>query len=255
MNQLRTLATNTFREAVRDRVLYSILFFAAAILALSLGLEHVTVGDQAKVTRSVAQGAIDLFGSLIAMFLGVSLVWKELDRRTVYTVLSKPIPRWSFVLGKYLGLILTLIVEIGILLAFYIVLMMFKQGFPPGVVFVSMAMLLLELSLLTAWATLFSTYSSPMTASAFTLAIFVIGHLADDIWVFGNSVDIEAVRQISRVIYWVTPNFETFNIRPYAVHELPTPWERVWPAIVYGVFYIVAVLTVASGIFARKDLK
>jgi hypothetical protein len=119
MSRLLGLAINTFREAVRDRVLYSILFFGVGVIFLSLALEELTIGDQAKVVRSVGQGAIDSFGSLIAMFLGVSLVWKELDKKTIYTILSKPIPRWMFVIGKYLGLLLTLLVEVTILMVIY----------------------------------------------------------------------------------------------------------------------------------------
>ena len=255
MSRLVALAVNTFREAVRDRILYSILFFGVGVIVFSLALEEITIGDQAKVVRSVGQGAIDLFGSVIAMFLGVSLVWKELDKKTIYTILSKPIPRWMFILGKYLGLMLTLTVEVLVLLAIYCGLMVAVQTFPPGVVFVSVGMLLLELMLLTAWATLFSSYSEPTTASAFTLAIFVIGHLADDIWLFGSQSDSEAVQSISRVLYWMLPNFEVFNTRAAAVHELPIPWEQVGAATGYGLAYTAAVLAAAMLIFQRRDVK
>lgn len=255
MSRLLALALNTFREAVRDRVLYSILFFGVGVILLSLAMEEITIGDQAKVVRSVGQGAIDLFGSLIAMFLGVSLVWKELDKKTIYTILSKPIPRWMFIVGKYLGLMLTLTVEVAVLLAIYCGLMVAVQGFPPGVVFVSTGMLLLELMLLCAWATLFSSYSEPTTASAFTMAIFAIGHLADDVWLFGSQSDVESVRQIAAALYWMLPNFEVFNIRDYAVHELPVPWERVGPAVVYGLGYTSAVLAAAVAIFQTRDVK
>lgn len=254
MRRLLGLAVNTFREAVRDRVLYSILFFGIGVIFLSLALEELTIGDQAKVVRSVGQAAIDVFGSIIAMFLGVSLVWKELDKKTIYTILSKPIPRWMFVLGKYLGLMLTLGVEVVILLVIYTGLMLVDQSFPPLVVFVSMGMLMLELMLLTSWATLFSCYSAPMTASAFTLAVFCIGHLTDDIWLYGSQSDSESVRQIARMMYWVLPNFEVFNIRSYAVHEMPVPWERVWPAVMYGLGYTGVVLGAAVTIFQRRDL-
>ena len=253
--RMYALAVNTFREAVRDRVLYSILFFAAGVILVSLLLQEVTIGDQAKVVRSVGQGAIDLFGSIIAMFLGVSLVWKELERKTVYTILSKPIPRWLFILGKYLGLVLTVTVEVLILLLVYVLLMVFQQGFPPPVVFVSTGLLLLELMLLTAWATLFSAYSAPTTASAFTLAVFVIGHLADDVWLYGSEAPDPTVQAIARALYWVLPNFEIFNIREYAVHERPIPWERVWPAIGYGLGYTTVVLAGAVAVFQRKDIK
>lgn len=255
LRSVGALALNTFREAVRDRVLYSILFFAAGVILLSLLLQEVTIGDQAKVVRSIGQGSIDLFGSIIAIFLGVSLVWKELDRRTVYTLLSKPLARATFLVGKYLGLLLTLLVEVSILLAVYTALMVAQQGFPPTIVFVSVGLLLVELALLTAWSTLFSASSSPTVATAFTLAVFVIGHLADDIWLYGNQADSEAVRTIATVLYWVLPNFELFNIRELAVHERPTPWSRVLPAVAYGISYSAAVLGAASLAFRNKDIR
>lgn len=255
MSRVRALAVNTFREAVRDRVLYSILFFAVGVLALSLAINEITIGDQAKVVRGVAQGAVDVFGSIIAMFLGISVIHKELERKTIYTVLSRPLTRATFVLGKYAGLMLTLFVEIAVLVLFYCVFMAFRSEAPDLTLFVSMGMLLLELALLTAWATLFSAYSAPTTAAAFTLAVFVIGHLADDIWLYGSQAETPSVRTVARVLYWALPNFELFSIRQAAVHQLAVPWERVWPAIAYGVGYTTTVLAAATAIFQRKDVK
>ena len=255
MNRLWALATNTFREAVRDRVLHSILVFAIGGVLLSLLLKEVTIGDQEKVVRSVAQGGIDLFASIIAMFLGVSLVWKELDKKTIYTILSKPIPRWMFIIGKYAGLMMTVLIEALLLTIVYILLITIQQSFPPTVFFVSIGMLLVELMLLTAWATLFSAYSAPTTASAFTLAIFVIGHLADDLWLLGSKSDNPALEQIVKSLYWILPNFEALSIREEAVHGRMVPWDRVWFGSLYGLMYTAAVLTGAVAIFQRKDLK
>ena len=201
MIRIRAVALNTFREAVRDRIFTSILFAGAFILA-SLALQEVTIGDQAKVVRSVGQGSIDLFGAIVAMFLGVSIVWKELDKRTIYTILSKPLPRWQFIVGKYAGLLVTIAAELLILGLVYVLLLSVMQGFPPGVFFVSMGTLFFELMLLTAWATLFSASSSPTTATAFTLSVFVIGHLADDIWLYGSQAESEFAQWIARGLYW-----------------------------------------------------
>ena len=109
--------------------------------------------------------------------------------------------------------------------------------------------------LLTSWATLFSTYSAPTTAAAFTMAIFAIGHLADDIWLYGNQLDNPAAQSVARVLYWVLPNFEMFNIRNHAVHELPIPWDQVIGSSVYGLCYTAAVLGLAMMVFERRDLK
>lgn len=255
MGRIWALAHNTFREAVRDRVLYSILFFAVGVIALSLAMQEITVGDRDKVVRSVAQGAIAAFGSLISIFLGISLVFKEVERKTVYTILSKPISRWTFVLGKYLGMMMTLAVQVAVMMVVYTVLLTIQQSFPPAVVFVAAMMLMFELMLLTAWATLFSTYSAPTTAAAFTLAVFIIGHLADDIWSFGSQLENPAAVEISRFLYWVLPNFEMFNIRQYAVHELPIPWDQVMGSMAYGLCYTAGVLGLAMLVFERRDLK
>ena len=257
IRQLGALALNTFREAVRDRVLYSIFFFGLGVVLLSLALEDIAIGDQAKVVRSVAQGAIDFFASIIAMFLGISLVWKELERRTIYTILSKPISRSTFVLGKYFGLILTLAVQLSLMVVVYVVMMVLEplQGFPEPVVFVSMLLVFVEVMLLTAFATLFSCYSAPTTASFFAISIFFIGHLADDIWLYGSQTDSESIQQMARALYWVLPNFEIFNLREAAVHGHAIPWQRVGMAVVYGLSYTAVVLAAAIGIFQRKDIK
>lgn len=255
MKSLLAIAANTLRHAVRDRVLYSILFFAAGVILLSLALKDVTIGDQDKVVRSIGQSAIAGFGSIIAMFLGVSLVWTELEKRTVYTVLSRPLARRTFILGKYLGLIATLAVQIAIMLTVYTALMTVQQHVPPAIVYVSNGMLLIELMLLTAFATLFSTYSAPTTASAFTLSVFVIGHLADDIWLYGSRAESPAVQEMARALYWVLPNFEILNLRDLAIHEKPIPWDRVLTGITYGLSYTAVVLGAAVAVFERRDLK
>lgn len=255
MRRLVALVLNTFREAVRDRVLYSILFFGVAVVVLSLALRELTVGDQEKVVRSVAQAGIDLFGSIIAMFLGISLVWKEIDRKTVYTILSKPVPRWMFILGKYLGLMLTLAVELLILVAIYTLMMTIEQGFPPLVVYQSMGLLLVELGLLTAWATLFSTYSAPTTAAAFTLAVFVVGHLADDVWLYGSQAASPALRQVARVLYYMLPNFELLSVRSDAANHRAVSLARLGSAAAYGLAYTGAVLSAAMLVFQRRDMR
>ena len=255
MNRLWALATNTFREAIRDRIWISILFFALASILFSVALKEITIGDQAKVVRSIAQGGVDFFSSIIAMFLGISLVWKELEKKTIYTILSKPIPRWMFILGKYIGLMMTVLVAVLSLILIYTLLMWFEQGFPPLVLFVSFGLLVVELMLLTAWATLFSSYSAPTTATVFLLSIFVIGHLADDIWLFGNQSESAFIRQAASGLYWLLPNFEALSIREISVHERDIPWGQVGHAVLYGVGYTITVLSAAIFIFQRKDIK
>ncbi len=255
MNRIWAIAWNTHREAIRDRVLYSLLFFACVILVATLVTEEITIGDQDKIMRGVALGSISLFSSVIAMFLGVSLVYKELERKTIYTIAAKPIPRWMFVLGKYCGLLLTLGVNVVVMAVLYLAVMGLKLGMPHPSLLAFLVLLFIELMLLTAWATLFSTYSGPTTATAFTLAVFVIGHLADDIWSFGQQAESASVRQISEILYWVLPNFEVLNVQPETTHELAISLGRVATASSYGLAYTAVVLVTAILVFQKRDFK
>ncbi len=255
MSQILAIAQNTVRETVRDRVLYSLLFFAGLVVVASLVMQEITIGDQDKVVRSVAQSAISLFASLMAMFLGVGLVYKELERKTIYTIASKPLKRWRFLVGKYLGLMVVLALEVALMAALYTVVIGLQQG-PPGVPeLMNWIGLMAELALLTAWALLFSCYSTPLTASFFTLATFVIGHLADDIWRFGQQAEAENLRQLSEVVYWALPNFSVFDFSSQAVHKLDIAVADLAMALGYGLAYSTAVLAVAAVIFERRDFR
>jgi ABC-type transport system involved in multi-copper enzyme maturation permease subunit len=249
------IATNTFREAVRDKVLHSLLFFAGLLLLLSLAMQDIAIGDTDKVVRGVAMGGISLLGAIIAIFLGVGLVWKEIERKTIYTLASKPIPRWMLLLGKYVGLWITLFVEIAVLALLYTVIVGSQQGLPPAGFYVATLLLMLELTLLTAWATLFSTFASPMTASAYSLCIYVIGHFVDDLRLFGEASDDPTFKQVARVLYRVLPNLEVFNVRAEAVNGILIPAREVGWAAVYGVGYTLVVLVVAMAVFQRRDFK
>lgn len=255
MTRLWAVATNTFREAVRDKVLHSILFFAAVLLMLSLALREVSIGDTEKVVRGVALAGISSIGAIIAIFLGVGLVWKEIERKTIYTLASKPVNRWQILLGKYLGLWLTLAAEVAALTVLYTLVIGSQQGLPDGGVYLSIVMLMGELTLLCAWATLFSTFAAPTTASAYALCVYVIGHFTDDLLLFAEQAESPAFRKLCVALYRVLPNLELFNVRAEAVHGIPVPLAEVSWAMAYGAGYTVAVLAVAMWVFESRDFK
>ena len=253
--RIYAVASNTFREAVRDKVLYSILFFAAILLLASLGMREVALGDRDKVVRGVGLGGISVIGAIIAVFLGVGLVWKEIERKTIYTLASKPLPRWQILLGKYLGLWITLAVEVAILTGLYTVIIGYQQGMPWAGVYLSMAMLMLELTLVTACATLFSTFASPTSASAYTLCVYVIGHFADDLYRFGQASDDAGFRALTMGLYRIVPNLGMFNVRTEAVHHVVVPGSEVLWATAYALGYTTVVLGIAMMVFERRDFK
>lgn len=249
------VALNTFREAVRDKVLYSILFFSVILLVGSLGMQEVSLGDTQKVVRGVGLGGISIVGAIIAIFLGVGLVWKEIDRKTIYTLAAKPLPRWQILLGKYGGLWVTLGVEIAILTGMYTCIIGWQQGLPSLGVYIAMAMLMLELTLVTAFATLFSTFASPTSASAYTLCVYVIGHFADDLYIFGQASDNVAFRESTLLMYRIVPNLGMFNVRSEAVHNIAIPGAELFWAALYAIGYSTVVLGIAMAVFERRDFK
>ncbi len=255
MSRIWVIATSTFREAVRDRVLNSILFFAVLLLGLSLALREISIGDTEKIVRGVALGGVSLLAGIIALFLGVGLVYKEIEKKTIYTLASKPIPRWQLLLGKYLGLWITLAVEVVLLTALYTIVIGMQQGVPGLPVYVSMGMLLVELSLVCAWATLFSTFAAPMTATAYSLCIYLIGHFADDLYLFAERAEPGSFKTLLEVLYRVVPNLESFNLRSEAVHGITVPWSELGWSCAYGFGYTAAVLAVAMMVFEKRDFK
>ena len=255
MIKIWAIAQNTFREAVRDRILHSIIFFAFGMIILSLVLKEVTIGEQDKVVRSIAQSSIDIFASIMAMFLGISTIGKELENKTIYTLLSKPIGRAHFLLGKYCGIVLTIFAEVILLALFYTLLVGIEQGFPEPIFFASLILVMVEMMLITACSVLCASYSSRTTASAFVLAIFIIGHLADDIWLFSSEAQTPMFQQLGQALYYLLPNFEALSIRTQSVHNEPIPFLEVLYSIGYGVSYTTAVLLGAITLFRRRDIQ
>lgn len=253
--RITAIAWNTVREAIRDKALHSILFFAVLLLLVSLAMKEISIGDTEKVVRGVAMGGISVIGGIIAIFLGVGLVYKEIERKTIYTLASKPIPRWQLLLGKYLGLWLTLLIEVVILGALYTLIVGSQQGMPSAGIYVALGLLMVELTLLTAWATLFSTFASPITASAYSLCIYLIGHFTDDLAQFGEASDDPGFKELARVLYRVLPNLELFNVRSEAIHGIPIPATEIAWAVSYGVGYTAVVLVLAMIVFERRDFK
>lgn len=253
--KLFVIAGNTFREAIRNRVLYSLLFFAVVLLLLSTVFDVVTVGQRAKIVKDAGLAAITLFGVLIAIFVGISLVFKEIEQRTIYILLSKPVRRETFLAGKYFGILLILLVEI-VLMAFLLLgIASLVEGRVALEILPAVALIFLELSVVAAVALLFSTFSTMLLSAMFALGIWVIGHLTDDLSAVGRLSGSDALRWLMDGIYYFLPDLESFNIRGAVVSGASVPLERYLFAVVYAVIYIALLLTAAVLIFNRRDLK
>ena len=262
------IAVSVFKESVRDKVLYSLVAFATLLIAVSYLLGQLTAGQDVKIIKDFGLAAIATFGLFIAVFIGIGLVWKEVDRRSIYSLLSKPIRRHEFILGKYAGLALTLFVNVAIMtVAFYAVLAYMNTQFAESAraawaapatdasMLVAIALIFLELLLVTAVALFFSTFSSPFLSAALTFGLWVIGHFNADLRNFEAVVESRAAAYFARGLYYLLPNFAAFDIKTHVVHALPVPGSYVATTAAYAVCYIALLLAAAVAIFSRRDFK
>ena len=247
-----SIALNTFREAVRDRVLYLILAFSVIMILASILLSMITVGSEEKIIEDFGLTMISLFGTAAALFIGIGLVFKEIDKRTVYTLLSKPIRRSQFLLGKYLGLALTLMVNLLVMTVAFFALLVIR-GIPIGDLWIAIVLTYVELLLVTSFAVFFSSFSTPILSALFASTLYVVGHLSWSFTMFEELVSDTGARLLLRFLYVVLPNLERFNVRGELVHGIEVPTAQVGLAVVYGLAYTALVLIAAMAIFERRD--
>jgi ABC-type transport system involved in multi-copper enzyme maturation permease subunit len=250
---VKVIAVNTFKEAVRDRILYLLLFFAAAAILLSRVLAMFTVGDRTKIIKDVGLASISIFGALMAILIGTGLVYKEIEKRTIFTLISKPIRRSEFLLGKYFGLVLTLAVMLASMGLIFLALILIQTGALEGRLLLAILFIFFELVLLTAVAILFSCFSTPILSSLFSLGFYLIGHFSWSLETLVKKARPGLGKTLLRLLTAVLPDLENFNIRTEVVHGLPLPASLLLYSAAYGIVYAAFVLTVAVLIFRRRD--
>jgi ABC-type transport system involved in multi-copper enzyme maturation permease subunit len=265
---LPAIALSVFRESVRDKVFFNLLLFAVILVGASLLVGQTTAGQDLKIIKDLGLAATSLFGLFIAVFIGIGLVWKEVERRSVYSLLSKPVRRTDLVLGKYLGLVFTLLVNVAVMALALYALLAYAQAATPAseqlaweapavdpALLVAFALIFAQLMLVTALALFFSTFSSPMLSAAFTFGLYVVGHFNADLKNFERVVDSPAVAWLARALYYLLPNLAPFDVKAQVVHGQAVAAGYVGLTLAYAVVYIAALLVAASAIFSRRDLK
>ena len=215
LRRVLAIAGNTYRENIRDKILYNLILFALIMILSSLVLGQLTLGNEDKVILDLGLSSISIFGMLIAIFIGIGLVYKELEKRTVYALLAKPVHRYEWILGKYLGLLFTLLVNLAVMTVGLALAMLYTGGIQAGGylrLLPAVYLIFLSLALITALALFFSTFSSPALSALFTFFLWVIGHFGNDLLVSANSRNRHPVKWLCRVLYYVIPNLSNFQI-------------------------------------------
>jgi ABC-type transport system involved in multi-copper enzyme maturation permease subunit len=258
MSRVMVVAWNTFREAVRDRVLYNLVFFALLMMGAAILVGQVSIGIEEMVIVSLGLTAISVIGLLMAVFIGVGLVSKEMDKRTLYALLAKPVRRWEFLLGKFGGLLLTLAINTaamsaGLFAALFYVRHSLERA--DGVALVAIYFILLKLALVVALALLFSCYTTPLLAILFTAGLYVSGLFVREMRTVHSDTMAPAVQTFLRWLSYILPNFENFDVMASAAHGRHIPGELILWNTAYTVLYCVVVLSAAAAIFTRRNLK
>lgn len=253
MHSLLVVAQNTFRETLRDKILYNLVFFALLLIGASVLLGTLTIGEQARVVNDVGLAAINLVGVIIAIFVGIGLVTKEIDRRTIYTILARPITRTQFVMGKYCGLIFIGGLNISIMFSMFLVTVWLSGSTIQGSLFQAVELMLVEVLVMTAIAMFFSTFSSPTLSAIMTLGFYVIGHLTGDLKGIAEKSKDPIAEGITTALYYICPNLELFNIKGQAASGIVVSVDYQIASTFYGLLYAALLLVAACRIFERRD--
>ena len=258
MTRIGTVALDTFREAVRDRVLYNLVFFALVMMAAAILVGQISIDIENIVIVSLGLSAISIIGLLISVFIGVGLVSKEIDKRTLYALLAKPLRRWEFILGKFGGLALTLTVNTAAMAAgLFLVMFYVKHSIERGdaVVLVAVYFILLKLALVVALAMLFSCFTTPLLAILFTAGLYIAGLFVHEMRNLQPGTMTPALGGLLRGISYLLPNFENFDAMGAAAHGRAIPGMLIAQNTVYAALYCAIVLAVAVAIFSQRNLK
>lgn len=258
LGPIRTIARNTFREAVRDRVLYNLVLFALLLIGGAIFLGELSGGQETKIIIDLGLSAILLFGVFIAIFVGVGLVYKEIEKRTLYSILSKPVGRGQFLVGKYLGLCLTLLVNVAIMgVGVSLALAYVERGWNPVILKIWPALMLIymELAVITGVALLFSSFSTPALSALLTFLVFIIGHLSADLKSFAASLGGATARWFFSGLYYLLPNLSHYSFITAAGHGFAPGFDAMLLALFYAGVYVIVLLSAATLIFGQRNFK
>ena len=253
-----SIAQNTFKECLRDKVLYNLVIFAVLIIASSLVLSSITIGDVKQIIINLGLSTLSIFGTLISIFIGIQLVYKEIDKKTIYSLLAKPVARYEFILGKYVGLIWTLVVNVSVMIVgIYASIFYLRHSFQVGDIQILFAgvLILIELMLVIAIALCFSTFSTPALSALFTFSLYVIGHFNADIRAYGLASDSFSAKVISSAFYYLLPNFGNFDVISSTAHGHFIAARVYLYSLTYGLIYSLAVVLISILIFERRNFK
>ena len=241
---------------MRDRVLYNLVIFVLLIIACAILLGDLTDGHEARTIVNIGLNAMLLFGAFIAIFVGVGLVSKEIEKRTVYSIFAKPVGRGEFIVGKYLGLCLTLAVNVFVMGVGVSLALLYVGGKELAwTIWGTIILIFFELTILTAVAILFSSFSSPALSALLTFFIFVIGHFSSSLRDLAVRLQSQAAKYLFDAIYYLLPNLSHFSFVTNAAYGETPPPSMLGGSILYAIVFDAIIIAATILIFSRRNFK
>ncbi len=254
--RILAIARNAFREAVRDRILYNLIVFVLLITVSAIFLGELTAGQESRVIVNLGLSATLIFGAFISIFVGVSLVWKEIEKKTVYSIFSKAVGRGEFIVGKYLGLCATLGVNLTVMALGVTLALLYVGGSGLiGGVWAAALLIFFELTIITGVAIMFSSFSTPALSALLTFFVFLIGHFSASLLDLASTVGSNSAVAFFTVVYYLLPNLSLFSFITETANGMLPPGSMIAGAAAYAVCYDIVLLTITVLIFSRRNFK
>lgn len=253
MKSVWVIAKNTFREVIRDRILYGILVFALILIGLSLVLGQLSFDEQARISVNFGFAGIQLSAAIVSIFIGSSLVSKEIEKQTILTLLARPISRAQFICGKFLGLTFVVtVITMGLAAVLLLLTFSLKIEITESF-FIALFGILLESMVLLSFTLFFGSFSRPIMTVMFAVSVFIIGHWVDSLPYFVSKSSNESFKVLGKVITKVVPNLEMFNWRTAPIYGDTVPYVDVAKASLYSAGWVALLFILTSIIFRRRD--
>lgn len=254
MRAILTIAINTYRETMRDRIFYAVAFLGVLYVLLSIFLATISLDQGQRMNVDFGLAGILIFGVVIGVFLGANLLYKEVVAGTALILFTKPVTRWQFIVGKFFGLAATLLVTTTILTLIFVGGYWYQnKSWPESIFFAAVFFSYLEVLLIVALAIVFGSFSTPISSSLYTLALFVVGHSYTMILRSAELGKNQAMIFLSKVVYYIMPNLEKFNLRTYATYSVPILLTEFWSAFLYALLYIILLLFLAQLALRKRE--
>jgi ABC-type transport system involved in multi-copper enzyme maturation permease subunit len=255
MNRVKAIFENTFKESLRQRILLLLIIFALLMIVVSVFLEPFALGEAPKIMRDFGLAAASLFGVLTTIIVGSALIHKDVEKRTLYTVLVKPVRRSEIVIGKFLGMGALVTILVLAMLVIHQIVLFISEGRFDTYLLISFPFTVIEISVILGVLLLFSAFSSTTLTSVMGVIFFVVGHAMPDLKLFAESTKIVAFKHIAYGFYYLLPNLDNFNFRTDLAYKIPLQTDQILFSICYGVIYTLFLLYLTTIVFERREFK